>query len=97
MLEPISLVPLEALWLIMLSVDFSSLSRHGALIFPGGGWHGTESMLSSGVSIVEETELSCVASSSLRAVSKFRTVRWPCSAVSEQMGEVWSHLSLVAE
>lgn len=54
-------------------------------------------MLSSGVSIVEETELSCVTSSSLRAVSKFRTVRWPCSTVGEQMGDVWSHFRLVAE
>lgn len=74
---------------MMLSVDLRSLSRQGALIFPGGGGpRGTGSVLTC-PSVLEDTELSCVRSLSL-GDSRF-------SAVGEQMGDVWSHLRLLAE
>lgn len=73
---------------MMLSVDLRSLSRQGALIFPGGGPLGTDSVLA-WLSVLDDTELSWVRSLSLGASR--------CSAVGEQMGEVWSHFRLLAE
>lgn len=73
---------------MMLSVDLRSLSRQGALILPGGGPLGTESVLV-WPSVLDDTELSWVRSLSLGDSG--------CSAVGEQMGEVWSHFRLLAE
>lgn len=78
---------------MMLSVDLRSLSRQGALIFPGGGPLGTESVLE-WLSVLEDTELSCVRS---LGASRCLGTAWACSAVAEQMGEVWSHFRLLAE
>ena len=86
-------VPLRVM---MLSVDFSSLSRQGALILPsGGGPLGMESVLTR-LSVVEDTALSCVSSLSLGG-SRCLGPAWACSAVGEQMGDVWSHFMLLAE
>lgn len=80
---------------MMLSVDLRSLSRQGALILPGGGPLGTESVLVR-LSVLEDTALSCVRSLSLGA-SRCLGPAWACSAVGEQMGEVWNHFRLLAE
>lgn len=80
---------------MMLSVDFRSLSRQGALIFPGGGPLGAESVLE-WLSVLEDTALSCVRSLSLGGGGCLGTAG-ACSAVAEQMGEVWSHFRLLAE
>lgn len=80
---------------MMLSVDFRSLSRQGALILPGGGPLGTKFVLV-WLSVLEDTALSCVRSVSL-GVSRGLGPAWACSAVGEQMGDVWSHFRLLAE
>lgn len=80
---------------MMLSVDLRSLSRQGELIFPGGGPLATESVLE-WLSVLEDTELSCVRSLSLGGSGCLGTA-WACSAVAEQMGEAWSHFRLLAE
>lgn len=78
---------------MMLSVDLRRRSRHGALILPGGGPLDTESVLA-GLSVLEDTALSCVRS---LGDATCRMAAWPCSAVGEQMGDVWSHFRLLAE
>lgn len=78
---------------MMLSVDLRSLSRQGALILPGGGPLGTESVLV-WLSVLEDTALSCVRS---LGDSRCLGPAWACSAMGEQMGDVWSHFRLLAE
>lgn len=80
---------------MMLSVDFRSLSRQGALILPGGRPLGTESVLV-WVSVLDDTALSWVRSLSL-GDSRCLGPAWACSAVREQIGDVWSHFRLLAE
>lgn len=75
---------------MMLSVDLRSLSRHGALILPSGGPRGTESVCER-LSVLDETALSCIRSLSVGGPA------CACSALGEQMGDVWSHLTLLAE
>lgn len=80
---------------MMLSVDLRRRSRQGALILPGGGPLGTESVLV-WPSVLEETALSCVRSLSLGSSGCLGPV-WAFSAVGEQIGDVWSHFRLLAE
>lgn len=65
--------PTGAFWVMILSVDLRSLSRHGALILAGGGRLGADSVLHRW-SVLEDTELSCVVCLSLWDVRKFRIV-----------------------
>lgn len=61
-------MPTDPFWVMILSVDLRSLSRQGALILPGGARFGVESVLVYALSVLEDTELSCVVSFSLCAV-----------------------------
>lgn len=82
---------------MMLSVDLRSLSRHGALILPGGRRLSTVSVLV-WASVLEDTALSWVRSLSSLSLGDRRSLGLAeaCSAVGEQMGEVWSHFRLLA-
>lgn len=103
--QPLSTAPPAPLRVTMLSVDFNSLSKQGALIFPEGGWlrggrgwvlgPGAGSPSASG-SVLEETALSWVAPLAL-GPARCRAPLGLGSSAGEQMGDVWSHFRLVAE